>query len=100
MGELDFLHRNFDKMLPFIAYFMINGISSFFSGQALLSGIHPSNVFVITLKGHRDILQGKSSNWIRGRRGRVSFLSEPSTNLKRRRESNFKNNFVIMKRER
>ena len=35
--------------------------------------------------GHRDIFQakvsqGKFSNWIRGRRGRVSFLFEPSTN--------------------
>ena len=29
---------------------------------------------------HRDILQGKFSNRIRGRRGRVSFLLEPSTN--------------------
>ena len=40
---------------------------------------------VYQLYRHRDILQGKVSqgkfsNWIRGRRGRVSFLLEPSTN--------------------
>ena len=63
----------------FFSSFPAQNINNFTPNKDLLKGLSSDSDPQYVKKRHRDILQGKVSNWIRGGSGWVSFLLEPST---------------------